>query len=279
MTFLSRYKDRDLELPKHREKLLEIAIKDLTNDQDVLAIYLGGSMAKENCDNYSDIDLHIIVTPGKYSEFVLEKRNRPKKWGDVLYYEDVSLMRPVVVVHFDCFVKMDTFYHEPNSLESSLWMKGLKALYDPHGLVEKVLKESSLMEYKPTSEDVELWRGKIFAYIHEAYRSVMRNETYDAIYNLDKIRWMMAKGWYMEMDRRVDSSWGDWSKLEGERSDLQAWQLSLLYNWNSSLSHDDIMKSMLSMVPEFLKLHKSLCEKTGLEENLEWCKRILEKVL
>lgn len=87
MPFLSRFKDRDLELPKLREKLLENAIKDLTNDQDVLAIYLGGSMAKENCDNYSDIDLHIIVSPEKYSEFVLEKRSRPKKWGEVLYYE------------------------------------------------------------------------------------------------------------------------------------------------------------------------------------------------
>jgi len=279
MSFTSRFKERDSRLPQYREKLLENAIQDLKNDTDVLAIYLGGSLAKGNFDHYSDIDLHIIVTPEKKNSFIQEKRNRPKQWGEVLYYEDVSPKRPVIVVHYDCFVKVDTCYHEPNEIKKSIWMQGLKALYDPHDQLQEVIDQSNLLEYNLTMEEVELWRGKIFAYIHEAYRSLMRDEIYDAIYNLDKFRWMMARGWYMEKGIRVDSSWGVWSKLEGKRSDLEDWQLSMLYAWNSSLKQIDIIKTISSMIPEFLRLNQSLCKKTGLNENIEWCKKVIELVL
>lgn len=145
MGFVSKYEERDLNLPKHRDKLLENALNDLTNDPNVLAIYLGGSLAKGNYDNYSDIDLHIIVVADKKTDFIREKRERPKKWGKVLYYEG-SEFTPVVVTHYECFVKVDSFYKEPNELEPSVWLHGLKALYDPHGLVKSVLEQSSKIE-------------------------------------------------------------------------------------------------------------------------------------
>lgn len=65
MGFVSRHLERDLSLPEFRNILLENALNDLTSDTDVLAIYQGGSLAKGNSDIYSDIDLHIIVTPRK----------------------------------------------------------------------------------------------------------------------------------------------------------------------------------------------------------------------
>lgn len=278
MGFVSKYEERDLNLPKHRDKLLENALNDLTNDPNVLAIYLGGSLAKGNYDNYSDIDLHIIVVADKKTDFIREKRERPKKWGKVLYYEG-SEFTPVVVTHYECFVKVDSFYKEPNELEPSVWLHGLKALYDPHGLVKSVLEQSSKIEYKPTVEEVEVWRGKVFAFMHETYRAVMREEKYYALANLDIIRWFMATGWYMEMGKRVDSSYGIWSKLEGKRSHLRNWQLSLLESWDCNRNAQNIMKTMTSISSEFMRLNKQLCKKTGLEEREEWCKKIIEMVI
>jgi hypothetical protein len=279
MEYVSKFEQRDLELPKHREKLMKNALADLTNDLNVLAIYLSGSMAKGNFDNYSDIDFHIIVTDKKREEFILAKRTRPRNWGDVLYYEDSSPQSPVIVVHYSNFVKVDTWYHGPNEIRPSLWLQGLKALYDPKGMLEDIFEKSSLLNYKSTADEAQLWRGKIFAYIHETYRSVMRNETNYALSNLDAFRWMMVYGWYMEMERRVDSSWGVWSKLEGERSHLHDWQLSMLNDWDCTRDHNEIMKTMASMIPEFTRLNKALCDLTGLDENPEWCKRIIEMVL
>jgi predicted nucleotidyltransferase len=276
--FVSKFEKRDEDLPFHRSKLLENAVNDLTSDPDVLGVYQGGSLAKGNYDHYSDIDLHIIVTPETKAEFIRKKRDRPKRWGNVLFYEGPN-HTPVVVTHFDCFVKVDTFYKEPNELQPSVWLHGLKALYDPHGMIKKVLEQSANIEYRPTRDEVDVWRGKVFAFMHETYRAVMRNERYYALANLDKIRWHLAAGWYMEMGRRVDSSYGVWSKLEGSRSHLEKWQLSLLESWDCSRSPNDIMKTMASMTPEFFRLNKQLCNQTGLDEKEPWCKKIIELVL
>ncbi|UOQ93480.1 nucleotidyltransferase domain-containing protein [Halobacillus shinanisalinarum] len=278
MGFVSRHEERDFKLAKHRDELLHNALNDLIKDPNVLAIYQGGSLAKGNYDHYSDIDLHIIVTPEKKANYIRDKRKRPKKWGSVLFYEGTD-DSPIVVTHFDCFVKVDIFYKEPSELQPSLWLQRLRALYDPCGLVEKVLDQSSKLEYHPTTYELEVWRGKVFAFMHETYRAVMRNESFYALSNLDRFRWLIVAGWYMEMGIRVDSPYGVWSKLEGKRSRLNKWQLSLLESWECSRSSHDIMKTMASMVPEFMRLNKKLCKETGLEQREEWCKKIIEMVL
>ena len=278
MGFVTRHANRDLMLPDQREKLLGNVLNDLKNDKDVIGIYLGGSLAKGNDDIYSDIDLHIIVTPETKADFIKNKRKRPAKWGNVLFFEGLA-NTPVIVTHFDCFVKVDTFYKEPADLEPSIWLKGLKVLYDPKGIVQKVLNQSSEMKYLPTAEEVEVWRGKMLAFIHETYRAVMRKESYYSLANLDRIRWLIAYGWYMEMNKRIDSSYGIWSKIEGERSFLNDWQLSLVESWDSSRQSLDVMKTMTSIIPEFLRLNKQLCDQTGLETREEWCKKIIQMVM
>ncbi|MRG87168.1 nucleotidyltransferase domain-containing protein [Salinibacillus xinjiangensis] len=278
MGFVSKYEERDGKLPQHREQLLENVLDDLTKDPNVLGIYLGGSLAKGNDDQYSDIDLHIIVTPETRTDFIRAKRKRPQKWGEVLYYEGAE-HTPVVVTHFACFVKVDTFYKEPDELQPSVWLHGLKPLYDPHGIVKKVLEQSAEIKYTPTADEVEVWRGKIFAFMHETYRAVMRNEHYHALANLDRIRWFIATGWYMEIGCRIDSSYGVWSKLEGKRSHLLKWQLSLLESWDCTRSSYEIMKTMASITPEFFRLNKQLCNQTGLDEKEDWCKRIISMVV
>lgn len=89
----------------------------------------------------------------------------------------------------------------------------------------------------------------------------------------------MARGWYMEAGRRVDSGWGVWSKLEGKRSQLENWQSQQLHAWYCELDETAIMKTAASMIPEFLRLHSALCQMTGLDENRDLVLRILGKVL
>lgn len=63
VSFRSRHYNRDLELPKHRDRLLQAAVSDLSGDPDVLAVYLGGSLAKGDFDVYSDISLTTFALP------------------------------------------------------------------------------------------------------------------------------------------------------------------------------------------------------------------------
>lgn len=276
MEFISRHLARDLSLPRHRDSLLANALKDLTSDSNVLAIYLAGSLARGNYDNYSDIDIHIIVSPERKADYIKDKRHRAKKWGEVLFYEDFNPSSPVVVTHYDSFIKVDSWYHSPAEVVASIWLKGYKVLYDPNNIINKTIKESSYEVYKPSSDEVIFWRGKLLAFIHEIYRSVMRGEIYYALSNLDRVRWLVVYGWYLEMEEHLDSAYGVWSKIEGKRSKLNEKQLALLESWDCGRYPDQIMKTMVSMVPEILRLNKYLSNQVNIEENENHIKKIIE---
>lgn len=276
--FVSKHLERDLSLSKHRDILLENALNDLKLDMNVLAIYQAGSLARGNFDDYSDIDLHIIVNPERKVDFIKDKRNRASKWGSVLFFEDFNPSSPVVVTHYNSFVKVDSWYHAPEEVVPSIWLKGYKVLYDPNNIINMVIKESSLKVYKPSADEVEFWRGKILAFIHETYRAVMRDEVYYALSNLDKIRWLVVSGWYMKKKQHLDSPYGVWSKIEGKRSKLDPWQLSLLQSWDCGRNTNQIMKTMVSIVPEILRLNKYLSKQVNIEENESHIKKIIEMV-
>ncbi|WP_240035175.1 nucleotidyltransferase domain-containing protein [Neobacillus notoginsengisoli] len=270
--------ERDLKLPESRAILLKNALDDLTADPDVLAIYQGGSLAKGNFDHYSDIDLHTIVLPEKKNSFVREKKERAKNWGEVLFYEDFHPSSPVIVTHYSSFVKIDSWYHFPEEIKPSIWLKGCEVLYDPKNLIGEIIKESTAIIYKPSTEEVLFWRGKVLAFIHETYRAVMREEFYYALANLDRIRWLVASGWYMKMDQHLDSPYGVWSKIEGKRSKLAEWQQSLLSSWDCSRNANQIMMMLVRMIPEILRLNTCLSLKVDLSPDHDQMERIMKMV-
>jgi hypothetical protein len=276
--FVTRHKGRDLKIPQYRQDLMTAIEKDLLNDDDVLAVFYGGSIGNESMDLYSDIDLRIVVLPEKFQEFILNKKNRPKKWGNVLYFEDLGPFVTYSIAHYDCFVKVDTFYYKPEDIQPSVWLKNIKIIKDTNGMLADILEKSMALSYEPTIEEFELWRTKFFAYFHEAYRRVMRKEYYYALKCIDSLRLSMATAWYMEAGIQPNT-FGDWAKYEGERSKLKAWQLSLLESWGCGRNPLEIMNVMKSIVPEFKRVHKNLCNKLGIEENPEWVNRIIDMAI
>ncbi|WP_260630949.1 nucleotidyltransferase domain-containing protein [Bacillus sp. S/N-304-OC-R1] len=258
---------------------MQNAVYDLKNNPNVLGIYLAGSLANGNFDHYSDIDLHVIVKPESKQDFINQKCIFPQNWGEVLFFENSSQSSPVVVTHFKCFVKVDSWYHTPNETTPSIWLKNIQALYDPQSIIKKLIQASNSIRYEPDDANVEFWRTKIVAFIHQTYRAVMRNELNYAMANLDRIRWLMVYGWYMEKNIHVDGSYGDWSKLEGNRSELSNSQLFLLTSWDCQRDTGRIMTTIEKIVPEFLKLNKALSLKTEIADNEDKIIQMIDMVL
>ncbi|MBT2648650.1 nucleotidyltransferase domain-containing protein [Bacillus sp. ISL-34] len=277
--FVSKHIERDAFLPKQRDILLKNALKDLSADPDVLAIYLAGSLAKGNDDNYSDIDLHTIVIPERKADFLKGKRKRANNWGNVTFHEDCNPSSPYVVTHYDTFVKVDSWYHAPEEVVPSIWLKEVEVLYDPFNIMSHVINESAKQVYEPSPDEVELWRGKLLAFVHETYRAVMRREMLYALSNLDRIRWLIVSGWYMEMEEHVDGPYGVWTKIEGNRSILAGKQLSMLESWDCGRDSNEIMKTLRRMIPEFLRLNKYLCTQVDVETNEDHIKKIIDMAI
>ncbi|WP_260398986.1 nucleotidyltransferase domain-containing protein [Peribacillus simplex] len=255
------------------------ALSDLSADPDVLAIYLAGSLAKGNYDHYSDIDLHTIVISERKADFLKGKRDRANNWGNVSFHEDYNPSSPYDVTHYDTFVKVDSWYHSPEEMVPSIWLNEVEVIYEPFHIMGHVIEESAKQVYKPSPDEIELWRGKLLAFVHETYRAVMRREMLYALSNLDRIRWLIVSGWYMEMEEHIDGPYGVWSKIEGKRSKLDEKQLSLLESWSCGRNSNEIIKTLRGMIPEFLRLNKYLCTQVGVETNEDHIKRIMDMVI
>ncbi|WP_018931203.1 aminoglycoside 6-adenylyltransferase [Gracilibacillus lacisalsi] len=278
MGFVSRHFERDLKIPKHRQDLINSIEKDLLNDDDVLGVFYGGSIGNDNTDLYSDIDLRIVVSPEKFQEFILNKKERLKRWGNVVYFEDLGPDVTYSIAHYDCFIKIDTFYYKFEDIKPSVWLQNIKIVRDLDGQLEDTLNKSTSLSYKPSREEIEFWRTKFFAHFHEAYRRAMRKELYYALKCIDSLRLSMITGWYMEVGIQPNA-FGDWAKYEGERSKLIDWQLSLLDSWECGRDVSEIINVMKSIVPEFKRVHLNICNKFGIEERTEWVDEIVHMAI
>jgi predicted nucleotidyltransferase len=272
-----KHKDRDISLPIYRQSIKNNIEQDLVNDDNVLALYYGGSIATDSTDLYSDIDLRIVVKDEKYEEYRLKKKQRAKNWGKVLFYEDFPWASHSVA-HFDGFIKVDSFYYTMKDIQPSVWMKNIKIVKDRTEMIEEILEKSLKLDYQPTVEEFELWRSKFFAHAHEVYRGIKRKEFYYALNYLDALRLAIVKGWSMDAGIQPNNP-GYWAKIEGDRSNLATWQLSLLKTWSSGRDPNEIQQTLEKMIPEFIKIHRRLCRKLDVEENAEWVSKILHQVI
>ena len=73
MGFQTKHRERDIEIPKHRQKLINTILNDLINDDNVLAVFLRRSLGNKNTDIHSDIDLHVVVKDDVFEEYRLNK--------------------------------------------------------------------------------------------------------------------------------------------------------------------------------------------------------------
>ncbi|MBA2870290.1 hypothetical protein HNQ85_000548 [Anoxybacillus calidus] len=274
--FVTKHQARDDKNPKNREALMKAIENDLLNDENVLAVFYGGSIGSENTDLYSDIDLRIVVKEEVFEEYRSNKKQRARKWGNVLFHEDFPWTN-YTIAHYDSFIKVDVFYYKLKDIQPSVWLKNIKIVYDPEGLMAEIHEKSQGLLYELSPIEFEIWRTKFFAYVHEAYRRVMREEMYYALQCVDYLRLSMASAWYMEAGIQPNT-FGDWAKIEGKRSNLKDWQLSLLESWSCSRDPFEIMNVIKNMVPEFKRVHKNLCAKLGIHENPEWVDEIFNMV-
>ncbi|MGN7313479.1 aminoglycoside 6-adenylyltransferase [Alkalicoccobacillus gibsonii] len=273
----SKHTNRDLELSKHRTELVTRICDDLVEDDRILAVFFGGSIGNETTDTYSDIDVRIVVRDEDFESFRSRKRERAQCWGNVLFFEDVPWTN-YSVAHYDTFLKVDSFYYRKRDLEPSVWLKNIRIVADSGGFMSEIVEESRDLRYKPSVGEVELLRSKFLAHSHEIYCRVSRGEWNYALNCLNYLRMIVVTAWYMDKEIQPNAL-GDWAKYEGARSWLDQRQLQALAEWDGCRDKDEIMRKVRIMFGEFKVVHRSLCEKVGMDEEQEMLERVMGMVL
>ncbi|MCG7317206.1 hypothetical protein MHL86_08080 [Brevibacillus laterosporus] len=103
-------------------------------------------------------------------------------------------------------------------------------------------------------------------------------EMYYALQCVDTLRFLVAAAWLMEAGIQPNTL-GDWAKMEGSRSNLQNWQLTLLANWDCSRDSVKILHVLHCIIVEYKKVHNNLCRDYHIAENPEWVDGVFDMIL
>lgn len=278
MAYHSRHCERDNNLPLKRKQLLETTLRSVTRHKDVIGVFVGGSIAKGNEDLYSDIDLRIVIQEDVLPAYIANKEVIVGEWGNILFLENFYPKAPFLTAHYDSFLKVDVFFYNYKTLKPSIWLKGIRILLDHDERLKQILDESEKINFFVTKEEVLQWRGKVFSYLHEIYRRVMREEYYYALTCLNNLRQFIVQGWDMEAGRQPNEGW-DWSKVEGARSQLTTSQLSMLVSWDCRRDDQEIMRTLTSMIPELTRIYDKLLELAEIVEDFNRLKIVIDQII
>jgi len=154
-----------IQLQQNHQLVLDRFMTSCESDERVVAAFIGGSYAKGQVDAFSDLDLYLITTDGKYEDFLAGREAFVHLLGKPLFLEDFG-------------EPYGLFYIFSNGTEGELWTGResqfnhihsgpYRVLLDKKGVLTKVVfaahkadqagqMEAALVGIRPTRGDAPL---------------------------------------------------------------------------------------------------------------------------
>jgi len=130
-------------------------------DPRVRALLLKGSLARGEADERSDVDFVVVAHPGRLQELWAERASIAEglcRW--LGGFDEVAWQAPHTYIGFcDGPVKVDFFFQEESPAADPWLRDGVRALYDPDGLADR-LRAAVAVEPTPpdlSDFDVHAW--------------------------------------------------------------------------------------------------------------------------
>ncbi|MGV3465025.1 MAG: nucleotidyltransferase domain-containing protein [Heyndrickxia sp.] len=117
-----------------QEMAVEKIVKSLKQDPSIQAIFLKGSMGRNEQDEHSDIDLYCLVRQEEEQQFLSRRLNHIKAYRDIIFYDDIFIVTPQIIAVFDDMLHIDLF---TITKESFVGKDYFKVLYDPDHLLNE----------------------------------------------------------------------------------------------------------------------------------------------
>ncbi|WP_404453786.1 nucleotidyltransferase domain-containing protein [Virgibacillus necropolis] len=116
--------------------------KSLQNDECVQAIFLKGSMGRNEYDEHSDIDLYCLVDKKDEASFLSRRINHLEAYRSIFFYDDIFIIAPQIIAVYDDYLHIDLF---TVTKESFLDKDYFKVIYDPNQLLDGFKDKQSLV--------------------------------------------------------------------------------------------------------------------------------------
>lgn len=138
-----------------QELAVEKICSSLKKDKRVQAVFLKGSMGRNEHDAHSDIDLYCLVEREDEEQFLSKRLVHIEAYRKVIFYDDIFIIAPQIIAVFDDLIHIDLF---TVTMESFVEKDYFKVLYDPDNLLDNFIDTQGLAltesEYRDDVMDV-----------------------------------------------------------------------------------------------------------------------------
>jgi len=257
-------------MPTHeqRSKLLNNIVNYFKDDIRVLGVFVSGSFAENTTDEYSDLDVRIVLEEDFLKEAIEDMEKFPKAWGNLLYNELPYEFNNCCISHFDNFLKAEVLYYTISDLTPSPWHKNISIYKDTNNLIKNLKDNSQIIDFKPNVNEVNRCINDFYAAIHETYRRLKRGELFFAIRLLEKAKEKLINLW----DYIKENPTRQWYKLERR---IEPEGMNLLMNTFPTYDERAIYVNMIKIIESFEITKEKLNKKYKLNRIIENDTKIL----
>jgi len=138
-----------------QELAVQQICSSLKKDPLVRAVYLKGSMGRNEHDEHSDVDLYCLVDEENEKQFLENRLHHLQAYRPIIFQDDIFIIAPQIIAVFDDLLHIDLF---TVTLEKFTEKDYFKVLYDPEGLMNRFTDTQGLAladnEYRDDVIDV-----------------------------------------------------------------------------------------------------------------------------
>lgn len=171
--------------PSHRQ-VIERIIEQVSRDTRFVAVGIGGSYLNQTMDEFSDIDLLLVVEPDRYDEVMNDRKSIADKYGRILSFftgEHVGEPRLLVCLYAEPLMHVDLMFANIESLNGKplsheiLWERDMR--------ITRVVKGR---KSGPEPIDPQWVEDHFWTWIHYLTVKIGRGELFETLDGLAFIR-------------------------------------------------------------------------------------------
>lgn len=107
-------------------------VQTLQGDTAVRSIFLKGSLARGDGDEYSDVDVYCLVHDHELESFLDRRLDHLRHYRDLLFWSEPNFVGPQIVAVYSNGLHLDLYTVTASTLHTT---DAVKILYDPEGLL------------------------------------------------------------------------------------------------------------------------------------------------
>lgn len=116
-----------------QETAIQQLLYALKEDKEVRAVFLKGSIARGEQDEFSDVDLYCVVDRDKFTEFLPRRISYMESYMPLIYWSEANFVGPQIVGVYQDGLHLDLFTVSADAIPMK---DAIEVLYDPEGLLQ-----------------------------------------------------------------------------------------------------------------------------------------------